>query len=48
MPQIEPAKHFSAWDLLELLDRNNNALEGDQLSVLQIYEMPPWDQVCRA
>jgi len=37
----------SAWDLLELWERNDKALVGDELGLFQIYEMPPWDQICR-
>jgi hypothetical protein len=34
----------SAWDLLALWE-TNEASEG--LGLFQIYEMPPWDQICR-
>jgi hypothetical protein len=37
----------SAWDLLELWERNDKASAGDQLGLFQIYQMPPWDQICR-
>jgi hypothetical protein len=37
----------SAWDLLELWERNDKATVGDALGLFQIYEMPPWDQICR-
>ncbi len=47
MNQGAPAKRFSAWDLLRLWERNNEASVGDELGVFQIYEMPPWDQICR-
>jgi hypothetical protein len=47
MTQSEPAKRFSAWDLLQLWERNDKAAVGDELGVFQIYEMPPWDQICR-
>jgi hypothetical protein len=37
----------SAWDLLELWESNDKASVGEVLSLFQIYEMPPWGQICR-
>ena len=40
-------KRSTAWDLLDLWERNERACVGEQLGLFQIYEMPPWDQICR-
>jgi hypothetical protein len=37
----------SASDLLDLWESNDKAAVGDVLSVFQIFEMPPWQQICR-
>jgi hypothetical protein len=47
MAEVTPARIFSVSQLKKLWERNDAAGPDDALGLLQLYEMPSWEDLCR-